>query len=277
MNLYLNSTLVFEGELDKGCGNQIFDYSTSIDLQALQVPESFSPSPVGSGHSLRGASPQRHDESGMWVESRGENRDPNHGLSEGLAQVRIDMQDKIYNPPSPTSTNCPPLQRDSFDMDPPDLALPHPPLKQQLEQSGQPTVTTQPSSSRSPQWLQPLARSAPEGCEAGRERPLWLVPQQSVEPKPPLPQSTSTSVLPELGCNPGRVCRGVERTVNEGQWSADSLDLGGELLEELSDQQRQNQPVSGRRSSARHNNTTSTSSKPAVEHQHGAIGLSTGS
>uniref|UniRef100_A0A8C8JQI4 KATNIP domain-containing protein n=1 Tax=Oncorhynchus tshawytscha TaxID=74940 RepID=A0A8C8JQI4_ONCTS len=64
VNLYLNSTLVFEGELDKGCGNQIFDYSTSIDLQALQVPESFSPSPVGSGHSLRGASPQRHDESG---------------------------------------------------------------------------------------------------------------------------------------------------------------------------------------------------------------------
>uniref|UniRef100_A0A8C7L4D3 Protein KIAA0556 n=1 Tax=Oncorhynchus kisutch TaxID=8019 RepID=A0A8C7L4D3_ONCKI len=231
VNLYLNSTLVFEGELDKGCGNQIFDYNTSIDLQALQVPESFSPSPVGSGHSLRGASPQRHDESGAWVESRGENRDPNHRLSEGLAQVRIDMQDQIDNPPSPTSTNCPPLQRDSFDMDPPDL------------QSGQPTectVTTQPSSSRSPQWLQPLARSAPEGCEAGRERPLWLVPQQSVEPKPPLPQSTSTSVLPELGCNPGRVCRGVERTVNEGQWCADSLDLGG-------DQQHQDRPVSGRR------------------------------
>uniref|UniRef100_A0A673Y8P3 Protein KIAA0556-like n=1 Tax=Salmo trutta TaxID=8032 RepID=A0A673Y8P3_SALTR len=274
VNLYLNSTLVFEGELDKGCGNQIFDYSTSIDLQALQVPESFYPSPVGSGHSLRGASLQRHDESGMWVESRGENRDPNHGL----AQVRIDMQDKIYNPPSPTSTNCPPLQRDSFDMDPPDLALPHPPLKQQLEQSGQPTectVTTQPSSSRSPQWLQPLARSAPEGCEAGRERPLWLVPQQSVEPKPPLPQSTSTSVLPELGCNPGRVCRGVERTVNEGQWSADSLDLGGELLEELSDQQRQDRPVGGRRSSGMNNNTSSR--KPAEEHQHGAIGLTTDS
>uniref|UniRef100_A0A4W5QVN8 Katanin interacting protein n=1 Tax=Hucho hucho TaxID=62062 RepID=A0A4W5QVN8_9TELE len=253
VNLYLNSTLVFEGELDKGCGNQIFDYSTSIDLQALQVPESFSPSPLASGHSLRGASPQRHDESGVGGGSRGEYRDPNHGLSEGLAQVRIDMQDKTYNPFPPTSTNY--------------LALPHPPLKQQLEQSGQPTectVTTQPSSSRSPQWLQPLARSVPEGCEAGRERPLWLVPQ-SVEPKPPLPQSTSTSVLPELGCNPGRVCRGMERTVNEGQWSADSLDLGGDLLEELSDQQRQDRPVSGRRSSGRNNNTSSR--KPAEDHQ----------
>ncbi|CAB1337902.1 unnamed protein product, partial [Coregonus sp. 'balchen'] len=278
VNLYLNSTLVFEGELDKGCGNQIFDYSTSIDLQALQVPESFSPSPVASGHSLRGASPQCHDERSVGGNSEGQHRDPNpnHGLSEGLAQFRIDMQDKTYNPLPPTSTNRPPLQRDSFNMDPPDLDLHHPPLKEQLEQSGQPTectVTTQPSSSRTPQWLQPLARSAPEGCDAGRERPLWLVPQQSVEPKPPLPQSTSTSVLPELGCNPGRVCRGVERTVNEGQWSADSLDLGGDLLEELSDQQRQDRPVSGRRSSANNNNTSSR--KPAEEDQHGAIGLTT--
>ncbi|XP_041714323.1 katanin-interacting protein isoform X1 [Coregonus clupeaformis] len=278
VNLYLNSTLVFEGELDKGCGNQIFDYSTSIDLQALQVPESFSPSPVASGHSLRGASPQCHDERSVGGNSEGQHRDPNpnHGLSEGLAQFRIDMQDKTYNPLPPTSTNRPPLQRDSFNMDPPDLDLPHPPLKEQLEQSGQPTectVTTQPSSSRTPQWLQPLARSAPEGCDAGRERPLWLVPQQSVEPKPPLPQSTSTSVLPELGCNPGRVCRGVERTVNEGQWSADSLDLGGDLLEELSDQQRQDRPVSGRRSSANNNNTSSR--KPAEEDKHGAIGLTT--
>uniref|UniRef100_A0A673Y4M2 Katanin interacting protein n=1 Tax=Salmo trutta TaxID=8032 RepID=A0A673Y4M2_SALTR len=251
VNLYLNSTLVFEGELDKGCGNQVFDYSTSIALQALQVPESFSPSPMASGHGLCGASPQRHYDRSVEGNDGGHHRDPNHELSlaEGLAQVRIDLQDKTYNPATPMSTHRP-LQKDSFDMDPPEPDLPHPPLKQQLDQSGQPTertVTTQPSSSRTPQWLQPLARSAPEGCEAGRERPLWLVPQQSVESKPPLPQSSPTSVLPELGCNPGRVCRGVERTVNGGQGSADSLDLGGDLLEELSDQQRQDQPVSGRR------------------------------
>ncbi|XP_024242530.1 katanin-interacting protein isoform X2 [Oncorhynchus tshawytscha] len=278
VNLYLNSTLVFEGELDKGCGNQVFDYSTSIALQALQVPESFSPSPMASGHGLCGAGPQRHCDRSMEGNNGGHHRDPNHGLSlaEGLAQVRIDLQDKTHNPVTPTPTHRP-LQKNSFDVDPLELDLPHPPLKQQLEQSGQPTertVTTQPSSSRTPQWLQPLTRSAPEGCEAGRERPLWLVPQQSVESKPPLPQSSSTSVLPELGCNPGRVCQGLERTVNGGQGSADSLDLGGDLLEELSDQQRQDQPVSGRRSAARHNNTSCTSSKPAVEHQHGAIGLS---
>uniref|UniRef100_A0A8C7H0C7 Katanin interacting protein n=1 Tax=Oncorhynchus kisutch TaxID=8019 RepID=A0A8C7H0C7_ONCKI len=255
VNLYLNSTLVFEGELDKGCGNQVFDYSTSIALQALQVPESFSPSPMASGHGLCGTSPQRHCDRSVEGNNGGHHRDPNHGLSlaEGLAQVRIDLQDKTHNPVAPTPTHRP-LQKNSFDVDPLELDVPHPPLKQQLEQSGQPTertVTTQPSSSRTPQWLQPLTRSAPEGCEAGRERPLWLVPQQSVESKPPLPQSSSTSVLPELGCNPGRVCQGLERTVNGGQGSADSLDLGGDLLEELSDQQRQDQPVSGRRSAAR--------------------------
>ncbi|XP_043945355.1 katanin-interacting protein isoform X2 [Protopterus annectens] len=34
VRIYLDGTLVFEGELDKGCGNQIFDYSTTVDLQS---------------------------------------------------------------------------------------------------------------------------------------------------------------------------------------------------------------------------------------------------
>ncbi|KAL0984294.1 hypothetical protein UPYG_G00139570 [Umbra pygmaea] len=273
VNIYLNSTLVFKGELDKGCGNQVFDYSTSIDLQALKIPESFSPSPIASGHSLRGASPPRHDDQSAEGNSGGYHFDPGHrfSLSDRPAQVRIDMQDKTYTPLppiTPTTAHCAPLQRDSFEIDPPDQDLRETPSKQPLDQLVQPTertVTTQPSSSRTPQWLQPLARSAPEGCEAGRERPLWLIPQQSVEPKAAPPQSSAptTSGLPELGCNPGRVCRGADRTANGAQWGGDSLDLGGDLLEELSEPQRQDRPVSGRRSSARN-------SKP--DH-HGALGL----
>ncbi|XP_019902350.3 protein KIAA0556 isoform X2 [Esox lucius] len=274
VNLYLNSTLVFEGELEKGCGNQVFDYSTSIDLQALQVPESFSPSPVASGHSLRATSPQRHDDWSTEGNSRGHHQDPGHGLSpsDGLAQVRRDMQEKTHTPLppiAPTSSHRAPLQRDSFDADLPAPDL-HP--KRPLEPSGQPaerTVTTQPSSSRTPQWLQPLARSSPEGCEAARERPLWLIPQQSAEPRSPIPPSSATSGLPEMGCNPGRVCRGADRTANGAQWGADTLDLGGDVLEELSDQPRHDRPVSGRRSSARNSHT-----KPGEEHQRGAAGLS---
>ncbi|XP_057681366.1 katanin-interacting protein [Corythoichthys intestinalis] len=105
------------------------------------------------------------------------------------------------------------------------------------------TVTVQPSSSRmTPQWLQPLKRAAPEGCEAGRERPRWLVPQQ--------PPAEAKSLLPELPCNPGRVCRGGERAANGAQRKADSLDLDCDLLDELGEQKHE-RPFSGRRSSLR--------------------------
>lgn len=44
MHVYVNSTLVFDGLLGKGCGNQASDYSTTITLQDLQLPECTSPS-----------------------------------------------------------------------------------------------------------------------------------------------------------------------------------------------------------------------------------------
>lgn len=266
VKLYLNSTLVFEGELEKGCGNQVFDYSTAIDLQGetLQVPESFSPSPVSSGHSLRGASPQRHDD-GRGSEGGSSQRDPDYKLTEGPGQVIVDMQDKAFLPPiSPASNLRSVLQQATshgLDDSDEDLSfskrLEHTPSMAPSER----TVTTQPSSSRTPQWLQPLARVAPEGCEGTRERerPLWLVPQQSAEPKAssttPLSSASSSSVLPELSCNPGRVCRGGDRNLNGGsQWSRDSLDLGSDLLDELGDlRQERERPVSGRRSSVRNN------------------------
>lgn len=280
MKLYLNSTLVFEGELEKGCGNQVFDYSTTIDLQSLHVPESFSPSPVSSGHSLRGASPQRHDDSrGLEGSSTQRDPSPNPRTSEGLSQARIDMKDHTHTPLpaiTPTSALCTPVQRNSFDLAASEEPLP---LRQQLEQPTQllatmeQTVTTQPSSSRgAPQWLQPLSRGAHEGCEGSREweRPLWLVPQQFVEPKPPSGPTTtsSSSVLPELSCNPGRVCRGVERTVNGSQWKVDSLQL--DLLEELGEQ-RSDRPISGRRGSAR---STAVTTRLAEEQHHGTTALS---
>lgn len=113
------------------------------------------------------------------------------------------------------------------------------------------TVTMQPR--MTPQWLQPLKRAAPEGCEASRERPRWLVPQQQQQQQPPAaePKSpSSASLLPELPCNPGRVCRGGERAPNGAQWKAESLDLSCDLLDELGEQKHE-RPFSGRRSSLR--------------------------
>ncbi|XP_032359148.1 protein KIAA0556 isoform X1 [Etheostoma spectabile] len=277
IKLYLNSTLVFEGELEKGCGNHVFDYSTTIDLQDFQVLDSLFSSPVSSGHNLRGASPHRHED-----RKGGEGSSTQHHNSWNLqpsdaGQTMIDMQEKPHTllppiSPSPvavsSSTRHSSTQRNSFDLSASEEPLS---LRQQVEQPAtiEQTVTTQPSSSRvAPQWLQPLSRGAPEGCEGSRERPRWLVPQHSAEPKSP--SASSSSMLPELPCNPGRVCRGMERTVNGDQWKADSLDLSCDLLEELAEQ-AQDRPISGRRSSFRN---TAVIAKQTEEQHLRAIPLS---
>lgn len=182
----------------------------------------------------------------------------------------MDMQEKPHSllppiAPSPAgvspSTRCSSTQRNSSDP-----SVSEEPLSQQPAPMEQ-TVTTQPSSSRvAPQWLQPLNRGAPEGCEASRERPRWLVPQHSAEPKSPSASSSSSSMLPELPCNPGRVCRIIEGAANGGHWKADS-----DLLEELAEQ-KSDRPVSGRRSSFR--NSAVIARHPEEPH-HNAAALST--
>ncbi|XP_026034659.1 protein KIAA0556 isoform X3 [Astatotilapia calliptera] len=268
IKLYLNSTLVFEGELEKGCGNQVFDYSTTIDLQDCQVSDSVFSSPVASGHSLRGATPLCYEDSKGGEGSISQRYQSLNALSDTAGQNVVDMQEKSHTPLPPitasvgvSSSTRHSIQRSSFDLSASEETHS---LRQQVEQSApmEQTVTTQPSSSRvAPQWLQPLNRGAPEGCETSRERPRWLVPQHSSELKQP--SASSSSMLPELPCNPGRVCRGAERTANGVQWKADSLDLSCDLLEEVGEQ-RSDRPISGRRSSFRN----STASVRQTEEQH---------
>ncbi|CAJ1080820.1 protein KIAA0556 isoform X1 [Xyrichtys novacula] len=269
IKLYLNSTLVFEGELEKGCGNQVFDYSTTIDLKDFQPSDSLFSSPVASGHSLRGASPQRHeDKRGGEGSSTQRHPNPNWKPSAAAGQAMIDMQEKPHTPLPPitplSSGRHSSTHRNSFGMPDEPLSL----LRQDQPAPLEQTVTTQPSSSRvAPQWLQPLNRGVPEGCEASRERPRWLVPQHSAEPKSP--SSSASSMLPELPCNPGRVCRGTERTTNGGQWKGNSLDLGCDPLEELGEQ-KSDRPVSGRRSSFRN---TASGARTTEEQQLRATAL----
>ncbi|XP_053197195.1 katanin-interacting protein isoform X1 [Scomber japonicus] len=269
IKLYLNSTLVFEGELEKGCGNQVFDYSTTIDLQDFQVSDSLYSSPVSSGYNLRGASPQRCDD-----RKGGEGTQRHHSSNpqppDTAEQAMMDMQEKSHTPlppiiPSAAGVSSSP-RRSSTQINSFDLSTSEEPLslRQQVEQPTpmEQTVTTQPSSTRvAPQWLQPLNRGAPEGCEVSRERPRWLVPQHSGEPKSP--SASASSMLPELPCNPARVCRGVERPVNGSQWKDDSLDMSCDLLEEFGDQ-KLDRPISGRRSSFR--NTTVTTRQTEEQH-----------
>ncbi|XP_051274601.1 katanin-interacting protein isoform X1 [Dicentrarchus labrax] len=276
IKLYLNSTLVFEGELEKGCGNQVFDYSTTIDLQDFQVSDSLFSSPVSSGHNLRGASPQCHeDRRGGDSSNTQRHHSSNPQPSDIASQAMIEMQEKSHSllppiTPSPvgvsSSARRSSTERDAFDLSASEQPLS---LRQQVEQPTpmELTVTTQPSSSRvAPQWLQPLNRGAPEGCEASRERPRWLVPQHSAEPKSPT--ASSSSMLPELPCNPGRVCRGMERTMNGGQCKVNSLDLSCDLLEELGEP-KPDRPISGRRSSFR--NTAVTGRQTEEQHLRASV------
>lgn len=264
---------MFEGELEKGCGNQVFDYSTTIDLQDFQVSDSVFSSPVSSGHNLGGSSPQCHENRNV---AEG-NSSSNLQASDAAGQAVMDMQERSHTllppiTPSPagvSSSRRSSTQRNSFDMSVPEEPLS---LRQQVEPPVpmEQTVTTQPSSSRvAPQWLQPLNRGAPEGSEVSRDRPRWLVPQQSAEPK----AVPSSSMLPDLPCNPGRVCRGVERTTNGGPWKANSLDLSCDLLDELGEP-KPDRPISGRRSSFR--NATAASRQTEEQHHRAAALSNTG-
>ncbi|XP_028825921.1 protein KIAA0556 isoform X2 [Denticeps clupeoides] len=246
VKIYVNSTLVFEGELQKGCGNAVFDYSTSIDLQELQLPECFTPSPVSSTHNLRGCSPQSHD---------------NHSHQE-ITSTCSHSDVQIVKEQTMPKASAAAMQRDSLELDP-DPVDTHIILHPEVEGE---TVTTQPSG-RTPDWLRPLNKVGSDETDVGalpdknRERPLWLTTSESIIP----------SVLPELPCNPGRVCRGSSHRPtpnrpqrgNSAEFSADSLDLDTNRNRERSDHEREqavlleglcgrpDQPVTGRRGSTR--------------------------
>ncbi|XP_054609363.1 katanin-interacting protein isoform X2 [Dunckerocampus dactyliophorus] len=263
IKLYLNSTLVFEGELERGCGNQVFDYSTTIELQDFQASDSLFSSPSSSGHNLHGASPQRHDDDRK--DSEGSSTHQHHSSalppSDASSQAMMDTQEGLHMPLPSISGRRSSAQRNSFDLS---ASQERPSHRQQADHSVpmSQTVTMQPSSSRmTPQWLQPLKRAAPEGCEASREKPRWLVPQQPAEPKSP--SASSSSLLPELACNPGRVCRGGERSANGAQCKVDSLEMSCDLLDELGEP-KQERPFSGRRSSLRNRQMEEQHIKAAV-------------
>nr|XP_023674919.1 protein KIAA0556 homolog isoform X4 [Paramormyrops kingsleyae] len=231
VRLYLNSTLVFEGELEKGCGNQVFDYSTTVELQALGQ-ESTSPSLVSSGHSLIG-----------------ESSNPGHDTQQGeVTEIQGNLRTDPTLAAGPAATL--PMQKDSLEL-PDSSSLDEELLLRQIpEQPVEPPaskcVPTY-SHSMTPPWLQPLSRTDQDEPECGKERPLWL--SSDLEAKP--------SALGKLDDNSGKDGRppgpGKEHSLNGGarhpssEFDTDSLDLsGGDLLEGFC--VKLDRPVSGRRS-----------------------------
>ncbi|XP_048868761.1 katanin-interacting protein isoform X5 [Brienomyrus brachyistius] len=231
VRLYLNSTLVFEGELEKGCGNQVFDYSTTVELQALGQ-ESTSPSLLSSGHSLIGesSSPSHDTQQGEVTESQG-NLSTDPTLAAGLVSVS-------------------PMQKDSLELSDSSSLDEELLLRQVAEQPAEPPaskcVPTQ-SHPVTPPWLQPLSRTDQDVPEYGKERPPWLFSDLEAIP----------SAVGKLDGDLGKASRppglGKEHSLNgrarhpSSEIDTDSLDLGGgDLLEGFC--VKLDRPVSGRRS-----------------------------
>uniref|UniRef100_A0A4W4HQL2 KATNIP domain-containing protein n=1 Tax=Electrophorus electricus TaxID=8005 RepID=A0A4W4HQL2_ELEEL len=250
VRVYVNSTLVFEGQLQKGCGNQVFDYSTTIDLQEVHLPECSSPKPSSTY---------------MQETNKGSNN-----------QSELSATIVLGNQISPAMMQRDPLERESPLVDL-TLALGQKAELPGIQREAVTTVTTQPASCCAPQLQQLSSRPALGRLEElrERERPLWLEPQNTSEPK------TKRPVLPNITCNPARVCAAASGHVRAPlptsqravtvEFGADALkvepnlcqDLGAEgnpdrvssplpkwnvnLLDELCD--RTHRPVSGRRGS----------------------------
>ncbi len=93
VRLYVNSTLVFEGQLEKGCGNQVFDYSISIELQEPHLPECTS-----SGHSPHDPEPQESNAGVSVVETSQDKSDPvNPGTC--MAEMQRASLERDTSPP----------------------------------------------------------------------------------------------------------------------------------------------------------------------------------
>ncbi|XP_035386634.1 protein KIAA0556 isoform X2 [Electrophorus electricus] len=279
VRVYVNSTLVFEGQLQKGCGNQVFDYSTTIDLQEVHLPECSSPSPVSSGYNHHGCSPHRYEYSAQ--ESSPSQSEPSSTYMQETNkgsnnQSELSATIVLGNQISPAMMQRDPLERESPLVDL-TLALGQKAELPGIQREAVTTVTTQPASCCAPQLQQLSSRPALGRLEElrERERPLWLEPQNTSEPK------TKRPVLPNITCNPARVCAAASGHVRAPlptsqravtvEFGADALkvepnlcqDLGAEgnpdrvssplpkwnvnLLDELCD--RTHRPVSGRRGS----------------------------
>nr|XP_015215697.1 PREDICTED: uncharacterized protein KIAA0556 homolog isoform X2 [Lepisosteus oculatus] len=208
VRIYLDSTLVFEGELEKGCGNSVFDYSTTVPLRGpVQDPSSASrkKSPESSSSSV-GAD----DDPGDIRTELPESKDKAEGEP---------LPEDLTMPSVPASRPESPVQPDSRDSTWASLLADELPATRQPEpNAGKKTADR--ASPRTPSWLQPPDRTRQDAPE--RRKPPWLSADLPAEPE-----------LLELSGHPGRVRRSAvargSKTRN-GDPSllsdADSSDLG---------------------------------------------------
>ncbi|MGH0140106.1 UNVERIFIED_CONTAM: hypothetical protein FKN15_000556 [Acipenser sinensis] len=265
VRVYLDSILMFDGELEKGCGNQVFDYSTTIDLSPTKQEAVSSPVSRGSSDNSKDWSsrcPSREwasvscsfsvdeDERGKILMAKSDSGGLMEDLKMTLASAaKLEQQ----------------TQSDSFETNQDSHLDDELAMKQQLEESTGKKIV-EPTFSRTPSWLQPINKGSQEGTECSKERPPWLSKNQLEDLK-----RTSVCELPEVCSNPVKARKSTvskaERNL-DGDLSlpiaddrAGSLDLDffgkaaekdcytTSLLEDFI--QKPDRPLSGRRSAMR--------------------------
>ncbi|RXN02022.1 hypothetical protein EOD39_3330 [Acipenser ruthenus] len=265
VRVYLDSILMFDGELEKGCGNQVFDYSTTIDLSPTKQ-EAVS-SPVS-----RGSSDNRKDWSSRCTSRECASVSCSFSVDEDeRGKILMAKSDSggLMEDLKMTLASAAKLERqtqsDSFETNQDSHLDDELTMKQQLEKSKGKKIV-EPMFSRTPSWLQPINKGSQEGTECGKERPPWLSKDQPEDLK-----RTSVRELPEVCSNP---VKARKSTVSKAERNLDgdpslptaddragSLDLDffgkaaekdcytTSLLEDFI--QKPDRPLSGRRSAMR--------------------------
>ncbi|XP_051789759.1 katanin-interacting protein [Erpetoichthys calabaricus] len=266
VKIYLDSTLVYQGQLEKGCGNQVFDYSTTIKLRA---PDTSTPNPSFDPISHRVCPDSGIREGPNLQDSVQECVKFSCDTAEGATEEEMlsPLQDHAQSPEDlplpavPPAKSDHPVQKDSGEATDSEEDLT---MQQQLEKLTGRKIEEPPS--RTPSWLQPLNRASQEGPDTNRQKPPWLSDDQQGSLKP-----TSSFHLPELASTSARNRKSVPSKVKKSssgdtslstvECESDSLDLGlfggdldkgrytPSLLEDLGP--KPDFPLSGRRSAMR--------------------------
>ncbi|KAK1162836.1 hypothetical protein AOXY_G17805 [Acipenser oxyrinchus oxyrinchus] len=287
VRVYLDGILMFDGELEKGCGNQVFDYSTTIDLNPTKQEAVSSPVSRGSSDNSKDWSSGRPSQECASVScSFSLDEDEIGKMLKGKSDSGGVMED-LKMPSASAAKLERQTQSDSSETSQDSHLDEELTMKQQLEKlTGKKIV--EPTFFRTPSWLQPINKGSQERTECVKERPPWLSKDQNEDFK-----QTSVCELPELSSNPVKAHKSTmsktERNLDgdlslpTAGYRTDSLDLDffgkaaekdcytTSLLEDFI--QKPDRPVSGRRSAMRNLmqqellNTNETQGLPRIDDQ----------
>nr|XP_033818907.1 protein KIAA0556 homolog isoform X2 [Geotrypetes seraphini] len=258
VKIYIDETLVFDGILEKGCGNQVFDYSNTVNLLEDTLCLS-----VTKNTDFDKASNLKTD-----MDSSFENPDVYDSLNiqSGITNISINQTDEgessitslkkddLSNQEvTVTSTS---YTRVGFQEDTTSTVVENSELenelsmKEQLEKIIGRKITE--SSSKTPSWLQSSSDMKEKNQSRSKEKPLWLDAEQSLELGVQVQSDSATSNWQALidEDNKSELEKSLKKALEVASSSHLSRKLCADEFDNLINQEFHSpeHPVSGRRS-----------------------------